>query len=165
MAVVLIGTLDTKGRELGFVRDLLQARKLETIVIDTGSQGPPSFEPDIAREEVFRRTGTSVEDLKDRGEAVTRAAKGVASVVYDLHRAGRVDGIFGLGGSAGTVIGSAAMRVLPFGVPKVMVSTLASGCRPARSWAVRISPCSTRCSTSPASTGSRRPPSRTRHTP
>jgi uncharacterized protein (UPF0261 family) len=127
MAVVLIGTLDTKGHELAFVRDLLQARKLETIVIDAGSQGSPTFEPDVTREEVFRRTGTSLDDLKDRGDAVTRAARGVASVVFDLHQAGRVDGVFGLGGSAGTVIGSAAMRILPFGLPKVMVSTLASG--------------------------------------
>ena len=130
MAVVLIGTLDTKGRELAFVRDLLHAQALETIVVDAGSQGPPAFEPDVHRDEVFRRAGTSSEAVKDRGdrgEAVTRAAEGVASLVAELHDSGRVDGVFGLGGSAGTVIGSSAMRALPFGLPKVMVSTLASG--------------------------------------
>ena len=130
MAVVLIGTLDTKGRELAFVRDLLRARGLETIVVDSGSQGPPSFEPDVTRDEVFRRAGTSSEAVKrrgDRGEAVALAAEGVALVVSGLHEAGRVDGVFGLGGSAGTVIGTSAMRALPFGLPKVMVSTLASG--------------------------------------
>ena len=130
MAVVLIATLDTKGRELAFVRDLLQGQGLETIVVDAGSQGSPSFEPDLTRDEVFRRAGTSSEAVKrrgDRGEAVALAAEGVALVVSGLHEAGRVDGVFGLGGSAGTVIGTSAMRALPFGLPKVMVSTLASG--------------------------------------
>ncbi len=130
MAVVLIGTLDTKGRELAFVRDLIRAQGVETLVIDAGSQGPPFFEPDIGRDEVFRRAGTSAEAVigqGDRGEAVAKAAEGVAALVLDLHREGRVDGVFGLGGSAGTVIGTSAMRALPFGVPKVMVSTLASG--------------------------------------
>src|SRR3954447_22846788 len=130
MAVVLIGTLDTKGRELAFARDLLRASGLETMVIDAGSQGPPAIEPDIPRDEVFRRAGTSAESVReraDRGEAVPRAAEGVAAIVEGLHREGRVEGVFGLGGSAGTVIGTSAMRALPFGLPKVMVSTLASG--------------------------------------
>ncbi len=130
MAVVLIGTLDTKGRELAFVRDLLRAEGLETIVVDAGSQGPPAFAADVDRAEVFRRAGTSAAEVRargDRGEAVARAAEGVAVIMAGLDRAGRVDGVFGLGGSAGTVIGTAAMRGLPFGRPKVMVSTLASG--------------------------------------
>ncbi len=130
MAVVLIGTLDTKGRELAFVRDLLKAGGLETLVIDAGSEGPPAIEPDVPRAEVFRQAGTSadaVRDRGDRGEAVAKAAEGVAAIVAGLHREGRVEGVFGLGGSAGTVIGTSAMRVLPFGLPKVMVSTLASG--------------------------------------
>ncbi len=130
MAVVLIGTLDTKGRELAFVRDLLRARGLETIVVDAGSQGPPAFEPDVDRDAVFGRAGTSAAAVLargDRGEAVAKAAEGVAALVAELDRSGRVDGVFGLGGSAGTVIGTAAMRALPFGRPKVMVSTIASG--------------------------------------
>lgn len=130
MAVVLIGTLDTKGRELAFVRDLLKAGGLETLVIDAGSEGPPAIEPDVPRAEVFGQAGTSadaVRDRGDRGEAVAKAAEGVAAIVAGLHREGRVEGVFGLGGSAGTVIGTSAMRVLPFGLPKVMVSTLASG--------------------------------------
>jgi uncharacterized protein (UPF0261 family) len=127
MAVVLIGTLDTKGRELAFVRDLLQGQGLETIVIDAGSLGSPAFEPDISREDLLRRAGLSAEAMNDRGQAVTRSAEAVARVVADLHVSGRVEGVFGLGGSAGTVIGTSAMRSLPFGLPKVMVSTLASG--------------------------------------
>jgi uncharacterized protein (UPF0261 family) len=127
MTVLLIGTLDTKGEELGFVRDLIQASGLETLVVDAGSVGPPRIVPDVPRVEVFRRAGVSVESLKDRGEAVTKAAEGVAILAQEWHREGRIDGVFSLGGSAGTVIGTSAMRALPFGLPKVMVSTLASG--------------------------------------
>ncbi len=130
MAVVLIGTLDTKGIELGFVRDILRARGVETLVIDAGSLGSPRVEADIDRGRVFRAAGTSVEELKaigDRGTAVTAAARGAAMVVKELFDAGRVDAVFGLGGGAGTTVGASAMRALPFGVPKVMVSTLASG--------------------------------------
>ncbi len=130
MAVVLIATLDTKGRELGFVRDLIRASGLETVVIDVGSLGPPTIEPDLSRDEVFRRAGSSADRAReraDRGEAVSEAARGVAALVGELDAAGKVDAVLAIGGSAGTVIGTAAMRALPFGRPKVMVSTLASG--------------------------------------
>jgi uncharacterized protein (UPF0261 family) len=130
MPVVLVGTLDTKGDELAFVRDLLVGQGVETLVIDAGSAGPPGFAPDVAREEVFRRAGTSWEAVRrkgDRGQAVGEAARGVAAIVAGLAADGAVRGILGIGGSAGTTIGTAAMRALPFGVPKVMVSTLASG--------------------------------------
>jgi uncharacterized protein (UPF0261 family) len=130
MPVVIVGTLDTKGDELGFVREMLAAQGLETLVIDAGSLGPPGFEPDIDRAEVFRRAGTSWEAVRargDRGHAVGEAARGAAAVASDLAARGMLDGIVGIGGSAGTTIGTAAMRALPFGVPKVMVSTLASG--------------------------------------
>jgi uncharacterized protein (UPF0261 family) len=130
MPVVLIGTLDTKGHELAFVRDLLHGQRLETLVIDAGSMGPPVFLAEISRDEVFRRAGTSAEAVRergDRGAAVADAARGVAAIVADLHIRTRIEGVFALGGSAGTVIGTSAMRALPFGLPKVMVSTLASG--------------------------------------
>jgi uncharacterized protein (UPF0261 family) len=130
MAVVLIATLDTKGREAEFVRDLLRARGLETLVIDSGVIGDPAFPPDIGRQQVFAAAGTSWEKVRvtgDRGQAVAKAAAGVTQVVRELAAQGRVDGVLGLGGSAGTTIGTAAMRALPFGIPKLMVSTLASG--------------------------------------
>jgi uncharacterized protein (UPF0261 family) len=130
MPVVMVGTLDTKGQELGFVRDLLRRHGLETLVIDAGSVGAPTLEPDIGREEVFRRAGTTLAEIQsrgDRGFAVGKAAEGVMAVVAELARAGRVDAVFGLGGSGGTSIATAAMRALPFGLPKVVVSTLASG--------------------------------------
>ena len=130
MAIVLVGTLDTKGREVAFVRDQLQAQGLTTLVIDAGSLGTPGFAADIPRERVFQAAGTALAEIQrhgDRGRAVAAAALGATKVVLELHKQGKVDGILGLGGSAGTTIGSAAMRSLPFGVPKVMVSTLASG--------------------------------------
>jgi uncharacterized protein (UPF0261 family) len=130
MPVVIIGTLDTKGDEVAFVRDLLRDQGVETLVIDAGVLSPPTFTPDVSREEVFRRAGTSVAEVVergDRGEAVAGAARGVAALVAELAARGDLSGILGLGGSAGTVIGTTAMRATPFGIPKVMVSTLASG--------------------------------------
>jgi uncharacterized protein (UPF0261 family) len=130
MAVVLLGTLDTKGRELGHVRDILQRAGLETLVIDAGSAGAPGIEPDIDRGEVFRAAGTSAAEIAargDRGEAVAAAARGTANLVSGLVAQGRVEGVFAAGGSAGTTIGATAMRGVPFGIPKVLVSTMASG--------------------------------------
>jgi uncharacterized protein (UPF0261 family) len=130
MSVVLIGTLDTKGRELGFVRDELRRAGVRTLVIDAGSLAPPTIEPDISREVVFQRAGGSAVHANqrgDRGAAVAEAARGVTELVRELDRAGEVDGVLAIGGSAGTVIGTSAMRALPFGRPKLMVSTLASG--------------------------------------
>src|SRR4051794_16663301 len=130
MPIILLGTLDTKGTEYQFVRDLLHAQGLTTLVIDAGVLGPPHLTPDITREQVFAAAGTTLDAVakaNDRGRAVELAAVGAAKVVVELHRQGKVDGILGLGGSAGTTIATAAMRALPFGVPKLMVSTLASG--------------------------------------
>ncbi len=130
MAVLLIGTLDTKGTEIAFVRDQLISAGLAVLVADAGVLGPPAFTPDISREELFAAAGCRVDDLRraaDRGKAIEAAARGAAALASDLHRRGKVDGVLGLGGSAGTTIATAAMRALPFGVPKLMVSTLASG--------------------------------------
>jgi uncharacterized protein (UPF0261 family) len=130
MAVLLIGTLDTKGAEVGFVRDLLRAAGVSTLVMDTGVIGPPAFGADILREEVFAAAGTSLGEMQwlgDRGRAVALAADGAAKLAVRLHTERKITGILGLGGSAGTSIGTCAMRALPYGVPKLMVSTLASG--------------------------------------
>jgi uncharacterized protein (UPF0261 family) len=130
MAILLLGTLDTKGVEFQFVRDLLHSQGLTTLVIDAGVIGPPHFTPDVLRDQVFAAAGTTLAAVlkaNDRGKAVELAAQGAAKLVAELHRQGKVDGVLGLGGSAGTTICTAAMRALPFGVPKFMVSTLASG--------------------------------------
>ena len=130
MSVLLIGTLDTKGTEFAYVRDRLRAAGVPVLVADAGVLGPPAFEPDISREAVFAAAGANHAQVKaagDRGKAVELAAAGAAKLAADLHQQGKVSGVLGLGGSAGTTIGTAAMRALPFGVPKLMVSTLASG--------------------------------------
>jgi uncharacterized protein (UPF0261 family) len=130
MPVYLIATLDTKGVETEFVRQQLAALGVPAMVIDAGCQGTPAVKADITREEVFSAAGTSLAEMRrraDRGVAVTNASRGAAEIIRRLHGEGRVSGILGLGGSAGTTIATAAMRVLPIGVPKLMVSTLASG--------------------------------------
>jgi uncharacterized protein (UPF0261 family) len=130
MPVYLIGTLDTKGQEIAFVRDELRALGLNVAVVDAGCLSPSTIPADIPREAVFDAAGTTLADVRaanDRGHAVTTAARGVAVIVGRLYAEGSVDGVIGLGGSAGTTIATAAMRVLPIGVPKVMASTLASG--------------------------------------
>jgi uncharacterized protein (UPF0261 family) len=130
MSVLLVGTLDTKGVEVQFVRDLLRAAGVGTVVLDAGALNPPLFPADIPRETVYVAAGTSIEAIRaagDRGQAITAAARGTAVLAQRLHAEGKIAGILGLGGSAGTTIGTAAMRALPFGVPKLMVSTMASG--------------------------------------
>jgi uncharacterized protein (UPF0261 family) len=130
MPVVLLGTLDTKGHEFLFVRNLLEQAGVKTLTIDAGVLQPPAIAADIPREDVFRAAGTTLEAVRregDRGQAIEAAALGASKIVSELHRQRRVDGVLGLGGSAGTTIATAAMRALPFGVPKLMVSTLASG--------------------------------------
>jgi uncharacterized protein (UPF0261 family) len=130
MPVYLIGTLDTKGQEVAFVRDELRALGLYVAVVDASCLNEPSIVADVTREAVFEAAGTTwaaVEAANDRGHAVTTAARGVAALISRLHAEGAVDGVIGLGGSAGTTIATAGMRILPIGVPKVMASTLASG--------------------------------------
>jgi uncharacterized protein (UPF0261 family) len=130
MPVYILATLDTKGREAAFLRDQLTERGVGACLVDTGCLGEPTVAADISREEVFRAAGVSLEELRrrgDRGEAVTQAARGAAQLMAQFHAESRVAGVLSLGGSAGTTIGTAAMRALPLGVPKLMVSTLASG--------------------------------------
>lgn len=130
MPVYLLCTLDTKGPEAGFVRDCLRELGLQVTLMDTGALGQPTIAADVSRDQVFAAAGTSlaeVVDKNDRGTAITAAARGAAEIVRQAHAAGKVDGVIALGGSAGTTIGTTAMRTLPLGVPKVMVSTMASG--------------------------------------
>ena len=130
MPVYLLGTLDTKGHEIAFVRDLLNEYGVKTCVVDAGCLGSPLIAADVTREQVFAAASVSLQTLRaqnDRGQAVTQAALGAASIVSTAQTRGEVDGILALGGSAGTTIGTSAMRALPLGVPKLMVSTLASG--------------------------------------
>jgi uncharacterized protein (UPF0261 family) len=130
MPVYLIGTLDTKGQEIAFVRDELRSLGVDVAVVDASCLGTATIAADVPREAVFEAAGTTpnaVRAANDRGHAVTTAALGVAALIARLHAEGSVEGVIGLGGSAGTTIATAGMRVLPIGIPKVMASTLASG--------------------------------------
>ncbi|WP_329112880.1 Tm-1-like ATP-binding domain-containing protein [Streptomyces sp. NBC_01353] len=128
--VVLVGTLDTKGLEYGWLRERLLSRGVEVIVVDAGVIGAARIPADVPRAEVARAAGTELERLRsegDRGAAVTAMARGAAEVVRRLYARGRLHGVLALGGSGGTSIATRAMRELPLGVPKVMVSSMASG--------------------------------------
>ncbi len=128
--VVLVGTLDTKGAENEFVRDRLRAAGVDVLVVDTGVLEPPGFPPDITRQEVAAAAGADFDALvaaRDRGAAITAMAEGAEVVVRRLYEDGRLDGALALGGTGGTSIATRAFRSLPLGVPKVVVSTAASG--------------------------------------
>jgi uncharacterized protein (UPF0261 family) len=128
--ILIVSTLDTKGAETQYLKDLIEGRGHKSLVMDTGILGFPPFPPDIFREEVAQAAGTHIEDLirgKNKGKAIQTMAEGAIQIVQQLDVEGKIDGIIGLGGAQGTVIGTAAMRVLPIGFPKLMVSTVASG--------------------------------------
>lgn len=128
--IALLGTMDTKGDEHGFVAGLIRERGHRTLVIDVGTDQPPRLTPDVTREEVARLGGLDLPVLAarhDRGECVSAMANSAAVALAKLHAEGRIDGVISLGGGGGTAIATAAMRALPLGFPKLMVSTLASG--------------------------------------
>lgn len=128
--ILLIGAFDTKGEEFAFVRELIEARGLGVLLMDTGVMGEPSgVTPDIPSAKVAIAGGRALAQLRsagDRGEAVDVMIEGVRKLTPQLYNERRFDGVLSLGGGAGTNVATAAMRELPVGVPKVMVSTLAS---------------------------------------
>ena len=123
--VVLLGTLDTKGVEYAFLRERLLEHGVDVLLVDAGVN-EPLVEPDIGRDELAPNVA-ELAAAGDRGAAVTAMADGAERVVKQLHADGRLDGILALGGSGGSSIATQAMRALPVGVPKLMVSTVASG--------------------------------------
>lgn len=130
MSVFLLATLDTKGAEAAFVRDRLRELEIQVTLVDTGCLGSPPIAAEIPRARIYEAAGTTLEAVQqrqDRGQAITLAAAGAARLVVSAYQRSELDGVLALGGSAGTTIGTAAMRALPIGVPKLMVSTLASG--------------------------------------
>ena len=128
--IAVLGTLDTKGVEAGFLKEQIQAHGCGTLVIDLGVQGSPSIEADVTRQMVARAAGEEIEALAksgDRGRAVSVMTRGAEKIIPDLYSQGRLQAVIGIGGSAGTTMATAAMRALPLGVPKVMISTIAGG--------------------------------------
>jgi uncharacterized protein (UPF0261 family) len=123
--VVLLGTLDTKGAEYAFLRERLLEHGVDVLLVDAGVY-EPTVAPDVDRSELAPNVA-ELAGAGDRGAAVTAMAQGAERVVSRLHADGRLDGILALGGSGGSSIATQAMRALPVGVPKLMVSTVASG--------------------------------------
>lgn len=128
--ILLVGTLDTKGLEYAYVRKLIQERGHRTIVLDAGIFGDAPFQSKITSEQVAEAGGSSLHHLRekaDRGYAMERMTRGACTLAVQLFSEGKIDGVLALGGSGGTSVATAVMRSLPIGLPKVMVSTVASG--------------------------------------
>lgn len=128
--VLLIGTLDTKGREYAYVRDLIRARGLNTFVLDAGVLGEPVITPDSPASLTAEAGGTSLAALRekrDRGYAIDVMGRGARALALKFLADGKFDGVISMGGSGGTSIGTTAMQALPVGMPKLQISTMASG--------------------------------------
>ncbi|MFT4585984.1 MAG: hypothetical protein ACI9VS_001226 [Candidatus Binatia bacterium] len=128
--IAVLGTLDSKGEEHAFVADLIRQQGHTPLLIDVGTGADPTITPDISRFEVAAAGDIDLEALiarKDRGECVVAMSEAAPKRVARLAEDGKIHGIISLGGGGGTALGSSAMRGLPVGFPKVMVSTMASG--------------------------------------
>jgi uncharacterized protein (UPF0261 family) len=128
--IALLGTMDTKGDEHGFVAGQIRARGHNALVIDVGTEHPPRLKPHITREQIAQLAGFDLPALvarHDRGECVAAMADAAAVILRKLQAEGAIDGVISLGGGGGTSIATAGMRALPLGFPKLMVSTLAGG--------------------------------------
>lgn len=128
--VVIVGALDTKGEEYAFVKALIEQAGLQTKTVDFGVMDDPAFAPDVTRAEVANAGGGDLERLasgQHKDEAMQAMSKGLAVIVRQLYDDGELDGIFGMGGTGGTSVITSAMRALPVGVPKLMLSTVGGG--------------------------------------
>lgn len=128
--IAVLGTLDSKGAEHAFVADRIRERGHEVLLIDVGTGADPEITPDFNRFQVAAAADLDLHPLierQDRGECVVAMSGAAPVLVAKLAQEGRIDAIISLGGGGGTALATAAMRVLPLGFPKLMVSTLASG--------------------------------------
>jgi len=128
--IAVIAALDTKGQEFAFLKAEIEKRGCRTLVINVGVLGMPSFQPEVSAEEVAAAGGVNLADLvarHDRGQAMEVMNRGAAVVVKKLYENGKFEGIISMGGGGGTGMAASAMRALPVGVPKLLVSTVASG--------------------------------------
>ena len=128
--VLILATLDTKQDEVLFLKERVEKRGHRALVVDAGVLENPRLKPDVSREEVASAGGQSLEEMLesgDKGKCIQNMIKGAARTVRGLYDQRKLDGIVSVGGAQGAAIGTAAMRMLPFGVPKLMVTTVASG--------------------------------------
>ena len=130
MTIAVLGTLDSKGHEHQFVADIISKLGHTPLLIDLGSGGDPQVTPDITRFQVAEAAGLDLQpilDRQDRGECVTAISQAAPVLLAKLAAEEKIHGVISLGGGGGTALGTAAMRALPVGFPKLMISTLASG--------------------------------------
>ena len=128
--IVIVGAMDTKGQEFAFVKALIEQAGVKTLTVDFGVMGAPAFAPDVQRDAVAAAGGANLADFaagEHKDKAMQAMAAGLAVIVRKLYDEGKLDGIIGMGGTGGTSIATTAMRALPVGVPKVMVSTVGGG--------------------------------------
>lgn len=127
--IAIIGTLDTKGREFGFIKSLIEERGMQTLCINTGVF-EPAFEADVSNAEIAAAAGADIQEIvakKDRAMATDVLSRGLEKLLPELYASGKFDGVISAGGSGGTSMAAPAMRALPIGVPKMIISTMASG--------------------------------------
>ncbi|HHJ06501.1 MAG TPA: UPF0261 family protein [Anaerolineae bacterium] len=128
--VVVVATLDTKGKEAEFIKDKIAAQGIDTILIDSGILGSPTVKATISRNAVAQAAGVTTQALKEQGQksvAIAKQSEGLSNIVKALLVENKLDGIIGIGGGQGTSICTTAMQALPVGLPKLMLSTVASG--------------------------------------
>lgn len=127
--LAIAGTFDTKGKEFKYIQSIAEELGLSTLMIHTGVF-EPEFKPDVSNEEVALAAGYDIRDIvekRDRALATEALSKGMKILIPRLYQEKRFDGIISFGGSGGTALVTPGMRELPIGVPKIMVSTMASG--------------------------------------
>ncbi|MGD9046160.1 MAG: Tm-1-like ATP-binding domain-containing protein, partial [Desulfobacterales bacterium] len=128
--IVILGTLDTKELEVGYVKDLIEARGHIAVVVDCGVLKDPALEPAVSRHAVAKAADTTIAEIlkrADKNHAIRTMTQGAVETARTLYEEGSLDGIIAMGGIQGTVIGTTVMQALPFGVPKVMISAVANG--------------------------------------
>ena len=127
--IAIVGTLlDTKAEEIAFIRDFIEEKGHRALIIDCGITGAIPFQPDVTRDGVAIAAGKTLQEVVasgNEGKSIALMAEGAAKVVRNLYDADAVDALIGIGGSMGTSLGLTAMRGLPVGFPKLMVSTIA----------------------------------------
>lgn len=126
--IIIIGSLDTRGEEIKYIKSLIEKRGHKAFVIDVGVLGKIPFEPNITRIEVAQASGSSLEDiiaLNNQSKAMEKMAEGASKIVKELHKLGKIDGIIAIGGTMGTYLALMVTKDLPIGLPKLIVSTVA----------------------------------------
>ena len=129
--IVVVGAFDTKAEEYKFIIDLIKERNFQVIAVNTGVMGSTDIFPvDILADVVAQAGGTDIETLRkanDRGNAIAVMSEGLGTIIEDLYAKEKFDGIIGMGGTAGTNVVTSGMQPLPYGIPKICVSTVAAG--------------------------------------